>query len=53
MHSLSVSLTVAYLYRLFSIGHNYLMLQRFLFNIIKNRGGKDMWTSELKKGDVK
>ena len=25
------------------------MLQRFLFNVIKNRGGKDTWTSEFKK----
>jgi hypothetical protein len=55
MGYLSTSLTVAYLYRLFFISHNYLTLQRFLFSIIKNIGGKDMWTLELKKkkGDVK
>jgi hypothetical protein len=49
MCSLSTSLTVAYLYRLFFISHNYLTLQRFLFNIIKNIDGKDMWTLEFKK----
>jgi len=49
MLSLSTSLTVTSLSRLFFTSHNYLILQRLLFNIIKNGGGKDTWTLELRK----